>query len=94
MSNSCVPRIFDKHSKLITYPKLILCDLHDFYSELYSNRDLPDHHVLSDAFLDHCLLPTLSEDSRNNCEGALTNGECFKALQTFKTENPHLTIWG
>ena len=70
-------RIFDKHGKLLTNPKLILSSLHDFYSELYSNRDLPNHHVLSDAFLDHCLLPTLSEDSKNNCEGALTNAECF-----------------
>ena len=69
--------------KVITNPKLILPGLHDFYSELYSNRDLPNHHVLSDAFLDHCLLPTLSEDFKNNCEGPLTNAECFKALQTF-----------
>jgi len=84
MSNSCARRIFDKHDKLITNPKLILSGLHDFYSELYSNRDLPNYHVLSDAFLDHCLLPTLSEDSKNNCEGALTNAECFKALQTFR----------
>ena len=84
MSNSCVRRIFDKHGKLITNPKLILSGLHDFYSELYSNRDLPNHHVLSDAFLDHCLQPILSEDSKNNCEGALTNAEYFKALQTFR----------
>jgi len=67
MSNSCVRRIFDKRGKLITNPKLILSGLHDFYSELYSNRDLRNHHVLSDAFFDHCLLPTLSEDSKNNC---------------------------
>ena len=88
MSNSGVCRIFDKHGKLITNPKLILSGLDDFYSELYSNRDLPNHHVLSDAFLDNCLQPTLSEDSKNNCEGALTKAECFKALQTFRNGKP------
>ena len=35
------------------------------------------------TFLDDCLLPTLTDDAKNMCEGALTNSECFNALQTF-----------
>ena len=38
----------------------------------------------SDAFLDHCRLPTLNQDAQQICEGFLTKAECFKALQTFK----------
>ena len=38
----------------------------------------------SDAFLDHCRLPSLNEDAQQICEGVLTKAECFKALQTFK----------
>ena len=53
------------------------------YGELYFNRDQANHSVLSDAFLDHCILPALTEDAKNTCEGALTNAECFRALPTF-----------
>ena len=84
MSNSYVRKLFDKGNKLITSPKLILSELHDFYTELYSNCDSPNYNDSSDAFLDHCRLPTLNEDAKQICEGVLTKAECFKALQTFK----------
>ena len=84
MSNSCVRKLFDKGDKFITSPKLILSELHDFYTELYSNCDSPNHNDASDAFLDHCRLPTLNEEAKQICKGALTKAECFKALQTFK----------
>ena len=84
MSNSCVRKLFDKGGKLITNPKSILSELYDFYTELYSNRDPPNHNNVSDAFLDQCRLPTLNEDAKQICEGVLTKAECFKALQTFK----------
>ena len=83
-SNSCVRKLFGKSGKLITSPKLILSELYDFYTELYSNHDSPSHNNESDAFLDHCRLPTLNQDAKQICEGALTKEECFKALQTFK----------
>ena len=84
MSNSCIRKLFDKGGKLISSPKLILSELHDFYTELYSNCDPSNHNSASDAFLDHCRLPTLNEDAKQICEGVLTKAECFKALQTFK----------
>ena len=84
MSNSCVRKLFDKGGKLISSPKLILLELHDFYTELYSNRDPSNHDNASDTFLDHCHLPTLNEDAQQICEGVLTKAECLKALQTFK----------
>ena len=84
MSNSCIRKLFDKGGKLISSPKLILSELHDFYTELYSNCDPSNHNSASDAFLDHCRLPTLNEDAQQICEGVLTKAECFKALQTFK----------
>ena len=49
--------------------------MYDFYTELYSNRDPPNHNNVSEAFLDQCRLPTLNEDAK---------AECFKVLQTFK----------
>ena len=58
MSNSCIRKLFDKGGKLISSPKLILSELHDFYTELYSNCDPSNHNSASDAFLDHCRLPT------------------------------------
>ena len=64
--------------------KLFLSELHDFYTELYSNRDSSNHNTASAAFLDHCRLPTLNEDVKQICEGVLTKAECFKALRTFK----------
>ena len=71
---------------VITNPKLILSELYDFYTELYSNCDPPNHtcNNVTDVFLDHCHLPTLNEDGKQICEGVLTKAECFKALQTFK----------
>lgn len=80
MSNSCVRKLFDKSGKLITNPKFILSELYDFYTKLYSNRDSPNHNNASDAFLDHCRLPTLNEDAKQICEGVLTKAECFKRL--------------
>ena len=49
-----------------------------------ANHDSPSHNNKSDAFLDHCRLPTLNQDAKQICEGVLTKAECFKALQTFK----------
>ena len=49
MSNSYVGKLFDKGSKLTTNPKLILSELYDFYTELYSNRNPPNHNNVSDA---------------------------------------------
>ena len=94
MSNSCARKLFDKGGKLIANPKSILSELYDFYTELYANRDPPNHNNVSDAFLDQCRLPTLNEDVKQICEGPLTKAECFKALQTFKlkTENPQVTM--
>ena len=51
---------------------------------MHSNRDPANHNNVSDAFLDHCRLPTLNEDAKQICEGVLTKAECFKALKTFK----------
>ena len=84
MSNSCVRKLFGKSGKLITSPKLNLSELYDFYTELYSNHDSPSHNNESDAFLDHRRLPTLNQDAKQICEGALTKAERFKALQTFE----------
>ena len=92
MSSSCVRKLFDKGDKLITSPKLILSELYDLYTELYSNRDSPNHNDASDAFLDHCHLPTLNEDATQICEGVLTKAECFKALQTLKMGNPQVMM--
>ena len=84
MSNSCVRKLLNKDGKLITSPTLILSELYDFCTELYSNCDSPNHNNASDAFLDHCHMPTLNEDAKQICEGVLIKVECFKALQTFK----------
>ena len=85
MSNSSIGKLFDKGGKLLSSPKLMLSELHDFYTELYSNRDPSNPNNASDAFLDHCRLPTLNEDAQQICEEVLTKAECFKALQ--KLEN-------
>ena len=65
MSTSCARKHFEDGGKLITNPKLIiLSDLYDLYTELFSNakRDSPNHNNASDAFLDHCCLSILTED--------------------------------
>ena len=84
MSNSCIHKLFDKGGKLITSPKLILWELYDFYTELHSNYASPNHNNASDAFLNHCRLPTLNEDAEPVCEGVYTEAECFKALKMIK----------
>ena len=83
---------FYRHPLLTTNPKLILSELCDFYTELYSNRDTPNHNNASDAFLDHCRLPTLNEDAKQIFEGVLTKAECFKLYKRLKTENPQVTM--
>ena len=82
-AKSCVRKVFTKKGTLSSDPNIIMNELEDFYTDLYSSEgSLPD---LANSFLQHSkLIPKLSPDKAATCEGKLTLEECFKSLQSFK----------
>ena len=56
-----------------------------FYSNLYKSKNVNLESVESTFFFDNPLLPKLSSDSRENCEGRITADECQNVLNTFAT---------
>ena len=56
-----------------------------FSSNLYKSKNVNLESVESTFFFDNPLLPKLSSDSRENCEGRITADECQNVLKTFAT---------
>ena len=65
----------------ITKPKEILNEEYRFYKELYTSTGAcPDDHCF-DNFFNNPVLPEISADQRQSCEGLLTKGECLASLK-------------
>ena len=68
-----------------TDPFKIMDSQRQFYSNLYKSKNVNLESVESTFFFDNPLLPKLSSDSRENCEGRITADECQNVLNTFAT---------
>ena len=63
-------------------PKHILEEQKSFYKDLYTSKET--HENIQHKFLYSPTLPKLKDEEKNECEGKLTNPECFKALKSFE----------
>ena len=83
-SKSCVRKIHlgDTNSKTTSNPDLIMKELNNYYSRLYSDPGY-DNNDLAE-FCNSSNIPKLTNELKILCEGRLSNSECFKSLQTFK----------
>lgn len=61
-----------------TDPKIIMKEIREFYSDLYSERKLDEEAAA--AFLNKADIPEINEDLKLSCEGLLTVNETYNAL--------------
>ena len=85
-AKSSVPKVFSEEELLVTDPRMILGVIEGFYSGLYKNDDLEPSENLMNTFLENPLMPRLSVDDSQVCEGKLTIEECLKSLNFFLTQ--------
>ena len=69
---------------LVTDSKKIWGAIEGFYSGLYKKDDLEPSKNLMNTFLENPLMPRLSVDDSQVCEGKLTIEECVKSLNSFE----------
>jgi hypothetical protein len=80
-----VRKIHNQQGKLTSDPKVIIKELENFYVSLYDDNNVPKDRMASiESFCSKTKVPKLTESLKQKCEGKLTIGECFKALQTFE----------
>ena len=84
MAKSSVRKVFSEEALLVTDPKKILGLIEGFYSGLYKKDDLEPSENLMNTFLENPLMPRLSVDDSQVCEGKLTIEECVKSLNSFE----------
>ena len=82
-TKSSVRKVFNDEGTLVTDPKKVLLEIEKYYSNLSKSDLLTPSEDLLCSFLNHPLIPRLSVDQVETCEGALTVSECFKCLQFF-----------
>ena len=83
-TKSSVRKVFSEEELLVTDPKKILGVIERFYSGLYMKDDLEPSENLMNTFLENPLMPRLSVDDSQLCEGKLTIEECVKSLNSFE----------
>ena len=83
-AKSSVRKVFSEEELLVTDPKKILGVIEGFYSGLYKKDDLEPSENLMNTFLENPLMPCLSVDDSQVCEGKLTIEECVKSLNSFE----------
>ena len=70
-------------------PKEILKEQKRFYQFLCSSQNPQVNDPKFEVFFDNDKVEKLNDEQRNNCEGLLTENECFNALKCFqKNKSP------
>lgn len=83
-NKSTIRTILTNDNKNTHDQKRILCEIKDYYKLLYDNKDENLNSEESKLFLNENMIPKLSSEDQQTCEGLLTMDECFKTLNTFK----------
>ena len=79
---SMISEIYDKDGNKVTDKNEVLRVIKTFYEKLYSQRDNVIGNDSRELFFKD--MKSLCEDSKRNCEGKVTNAECYKALKELK----------
>jgi len=85
-AKSTIRTIVDQNGEQYSEPKQVLSKIKDFYSDLYTEKQVDLGCEKSSCFLDSPYIPKLNDDEMESCEGVLTVDECFKVLMTFKND--------
>ena len=87
--NKCITSLIKENGLSIKDPKKILKEQKRFYQFLYSSQNPQVNDPKFEAFFDNDKVEKLNGEQRNNCEGLLTENECFNALKCFqKSKSP------
>ncbi|KAL9967827.1 hypothetical protein ACROYT_G026124 [Oculina patagonica] len=88
-AKSSVRKVLNEDGVLVTDPKKVLYEIEKFYSNLYKADSLAPSNDSLTSFLENPVIPKLTANDAQVCEGKLTVAECFKSLQLFeKNKSP------
>ena len=76
--NKCITSLIKENGSSIKDPKEILKEQKRFYQFLYSSQNPRVNNPKFEVFFDNDKVEELNYEQRNNCEGLLTENECFK----------------
>ena len=82
--NKCITSLIKENGRSIRDPKEILKEQKRFYQFLYSSQNPQVNDPKFEVFFDNDKVEKLNDEQRNNCEGLLTENECFNALKCFQ----------
>lgn len=87
--NKCITSLIQENGSSITDPKEILKEQKRFYQSLYSSQNPQVNDPKFKVFFDNDKVEKLNDEQRKNCEGLLTENECWNALKCFlKNKSP------
>ena len=87
--SKCITSLIKENGRSIKDPKEILKEQNRFYQFLYSSQNPQVNDPKFEVFFDNDKIKKLNDEQRNNCEGLLTENECFNALKCFqKNKSP------
>ena len=81
-------KVFNREEVLITDPKTILQEIHNFYSNLCKQDPLSSSEDILNSFLNNPKILKLSGNGIRICDGKLTVDDCYKSLQLFEGKSP------
>ena len=85
-AKSTIRNVIDTNGIEQHEPKKVLTVVKDFYSTLYTKKQVDLSCEKSKQFLNSPHIPKLSDVERKSCEGSLSIDECFTVLHTFKND--------
>ena len=77
---SSIRKIFKEDESLTSNLRVIVKELHSFFSDLYKKRVNENSETLTDSFIKDLHLPKLTPEQRERCDRKLSVGECFNTL--------------
>ena len=87
--NKGITSLIKENGRSIKDPKEILKEQKRFYQCLYSSQNPQVNDPKFEVFFDNDKVEKLNDEQRNNCEGLLTENDCFNALKCFqKNKSP------
>ena len=76
-------RSLNVNNTTITNPKDILNEEAKYYQSLYTSKMVFQENDF-EKFTENLIIPKLTEEEKNSCEGLISNGECQKVIKNMK----------
>ena len=82
--NKCITSLIKENGSSTTDPEEILKEQKRFYQFLYSSQNPQVNDPKFEVFFDNDKLEKLNDEQSKNCEGLLTENECWNVLKCFQ----------